>query len=96
MCLCVYVFSVIHNTCELFLNIFWRVLCYNIIAQSKTNEMKKVSNEKRIKAIKLEVADKYDGREGEGESEMRDRLAQIERLNTVIEVYSLYNIPWSL
>lgn len=49
--------------------------------------MKKVSNEKRIKAIKLELADNYDGREGEGESEMRDRMALIERLNTVRESY---------
>lgn len=51
--------------------------------QGKTNEMKKVSNEKRIKAIKEELNDKFDGPEGEGESEMKERLELLELLKKV-------------
>lgn len=51
--------------------------------QAKDNEAKKAINEKRIKAINLELAEKLDGRDGEGESEMRDRLELVDQLRKV-------------
>jgi hypothetical protein len=57
-------------------------------SQAKSAEMKRVGNEKRIKAILVELDEKYDGPEGEGESEMRDRLELVEHLKKVRTVAS--------
>jgi hypothetical protein len=51
--------------------------------QAKDNEAKKISNEKRIRAISQELAEKMDGREGEGETERSERLQHIELLKKV-------------
>ena len=55
----------------------------SVKSQSKNNEARKVNNEKRIKVIKTELEDKYEGPDGEGESEMRDRLELIDHLKQV-------------
>lgn len=55
-----------------------------IKVQAKMNEMKRTNNEKRMKAISLELEEKYEGRDGEGESEMRDRLDLISQLQQVL------------
>lgn len=60
--------------------------------QAKMNEMKRTSNEKRIKAISLELEEKFEGREGEGESEMRDRLDLISQLQQVLLACYLFSI----
>jgi hypothetical protein len=51
--------------------------------QGKNNELRKNSNEKRIKANNVELASLYDGREGEGDSEMKERLEKISHLQQV-------------
>ena len=55
----------------------------NIRVVGKNNEIKKTQNEKRIKAIGVELEYKYEGREGEGESEMKDRLELVANLQQV-------------
>uniref|UniRef100_A0A7S3GN15 EF-hand domain-containing protein n=1 Tax=Spumella elongata TaxID=89044 RepID=A0A7S3GN15_9STRA len=56
----------------------------NIRVMGKNNEIKKTNNEKRIKALGVELEGKYEGRDGEGESEAKDRLALVANMQQEI------------